>query len=755
MKKTYRRWGGITVLVTAAALVLSACAGGSNSPRVASLSTTASVGTSRSTGGGSVTIPPTAGNPTRLLDKWAACMRAHGDPSQADPTIDSSKVIHLTWNNLPGGIYGTNQGGQGNAGPGQYCRTYIDTAETDLQGAQDQQQPSQVQSVKFSQCMRATGVPDFPDPSPDGTLHFSVGGDLNPSNPVFQNASDLCAKKNGVPGLAGGGSPSRALSSLTATARAVPVAEFSARRVAAIAAIAGALVGGAVAGGVAVASTGGTQTSSSPDGNASLTTAAVVRTTISTSVQVGGSIGYEGSYTIGTPSGASAQEVDQDQLVVTKDQQSLSADEQSETDAATSDNQLSAADQTNVTADQSILSADQATQVQDCAGSGASTSACNSDAQKVSQDGTQLNQADQQLAAAQATATLDRDQNQAKVVSDKTALAGDQATLTLAQASAQNPGTTYTALPSVGDVIKEDQSVYSLSDEPVPLLYGSIAAYRAFFVGMSDGADVGELTQDLIALGDGVGLSQSNHYSSATATAVERWQSALGLPVTGEILLGAVVFEPGPIRVTSVTPSVGSVVGGSGSAGAGGGAVLTATSTTPVVTLDLDVSQEYLVKEGDAVSIVLPDGTSSVGGHIETVGNVATCAGGGGTGSGTGAAVGGSAATQSTCSSGGSGSDATPTVPVTVTLDSTPELATLDQAPVNVDITTQRAPNVLAVPVNALLALQGGGYGVEVVRGTTSHLVGVSTGLYSSTNSLVQVSGSGINVGTRVQVPSS
>ena len=220
------------------------------------------------------------------------------------------------------------------------------------------------------------------------------------------------------------------------------------------------------------------------------------------------------------------------------------------------------------------------------------------------------------------------------------------------------------------------------------------------------------------------------------------------------------VFEPGPIRVTAVTPSVGSSVGGGGGGGAsaggasgGGGAVLTATSTTPIVTVDLDVSQEYLVKPGDAVSIVLPDGTSSVGGHIETVGNVATCPSGGGTGSGTGAQSGSSSASTSTCSSGGSGTNSGPTVPVTITLDSTPESATLDQAPVNVDITTQTASNVLAVPVNALLALQGGGYGVEVVTGSTSHLVGVTTGLYS--NNMVQVSGSGISAGMRVEVPSS
>jgi hypothetical protein len=178
--------------------------------------------------------------------------------------------------------------------------------------------------------------------------------------------------------------------------------------------------------------------------------------------------------------------------------------------------------------------------------------------------------------------------------------------------------------------------------------------------------------------------------------------------------------------------------------------VLTATSTTPIVVVDLDVSQEYLVKHGDAVSVVLPDGISTVGGHIETVGTVASCPGGSGIGAGGG--VSGSAG-QSPCESSGSGTSSAATVTVTIALDSTPPGATFDQAPVNVNITTQRVDNVLAVPVNALLALQGGGYGVEVVTGKTSHLAGVTTGMYSDT--LVQVSGSAITAGTVVEVPSS
>ncbi|MGH3258510.1 MAG: peptidoglycan-binding protein [Streptosporangiaceae bacterium] len=387
------------------------------------------------------------------------------------------------------------------------------------------------------------------------------------------------------------------------------VAEVSARHVVAIAAVAGALVGGLVGGVVAAVSGSGTDSgagSLSPGGG-SVTTAAVVRTTLTTTVQVGGSIGYDGSYTV-------------------------------------------------------------------------------------------------------------------------TALRGS--------------GEVYTWLPEPGAVIRQDQPLYSAGNEPVPLLYGAVPAYRAFGAGMSGGADVGELTRDLITLGFGGGLTPGDRYTSATAAAVGRWQGAVGLPVTGEIPLGEVVFEPGPIRVTSVAPWAGAPVGGAGSA------VLTATSTTPIVVVDLGVSEEYLVKPGDAVSVVLPDGTSTVGGRIETVGNVATCPGGGGIGTGGGAS---GSADQSPCSSGGG--NATPTVTVTIALDSTPPGATLDQAPVNVNVTTQQVRNVLAVPVNALLALAGGGFGVEVVTGTATRLVGVTTGVYS--NTLVQVSGSGITVGTRVEVPSS
>jgi Putative peptidoglycan binding domain len=527
-----------------------------------------------------------------------------------------------------------------------------------------------------------------------------------------------------------------------------------------------ALLGGAMAAGGAEAFAGGSRGgASSPDAGGSVTTASVVRTTLVNTVQVGGSIGYGGSYTVAAPSGTSASAISQEQQAVAQDQQALSGDEQTEADQSAADDQAIATNQANVTTDQSALAADRAREKKDCAGKGSGSAACSADQQKADTDQGQLAQAQQQLATAESTAKLDHDQDQAKVAADQVKLRGDQATLASDQATAVNPGTTYTWLPTPGKVIRQDQRVYSVSDEPVPLLYGPIAAYRAFYIGISDGPDVGELTHDLIALGYGDGLTQSNHYSSATAAAVERWQAARGLPATGEILLGEVVFEPGPIRVTSVTPSVGEAVGGGNGPGngvggstSGGATVLTATSTTPVVTVDLDVSQEGLVKPGDAVSVVLPDGTTTVGGRVQSVGTVATCPGGGSTGTANGSSPGSGSADQSPCSStgsdGNSGTNSTPTVPVTITMERPPAGAALDQAPVNVNITSQQVDNVLAVPVTALLALSGGGYAVQVVTGSgASHLVAVTTGLVA--NTLVQVSGPGITVGTRVQVPSS
>jgi hypothetical protein len=194
MTKAYMRSGGLAAVAVAAVIGLAAC-GGSSTPHVASL------GNSSGNSSGSTTTTLPKGNPTQLLDEWANCMRGHGDPSQVDPTVDANKVIHITFPASASGN-GPVAFGKGSNNP---CDAYLTAASTALRGGQPLQRPDPAKLEKFSQCMRANGIPDFPDPSGGGLqLRSSPGSDLNPNNPTFQSAQKLCAKKVGVPGLGGG-----------------------------------------------------------------------------------------------------------------------------------------------------------------------------------------------------------------------------------------------------------------------------------------------------------------------------------------------------------------------------------------------------------------------------------------------------------------------------------------------------------------------------------------------------------------------
>jgi hypothetical protein len=201
MTKANRRSGGLAALAAAAAIGLAAC-GGSGSPHVASL------GNSSGNRTGSTTTTLPKGNPTQLLDEWAGCMRSHGDPTQVDPTIDANKVIHITF---PAGASGNGPVGLGK-GSNDPCGAYLTAASTALRGGKPLQRPDPAKLEKYSQCMRANGIPDFPDPSGGGlSIQTHPGSDLNPNNPTFENASKLCAKKTGVPGFGGGTPPAGAI----------------------------------------------------------------------------------------------------------------------------------------------------------------------------------------------------------------------------------------------------------------------------------------------------------------------------------------------------------------------------------------------------------------------------------------------------------------------------------------------------------------------------------------------------------------
>ena len=88
---------------------------------------------------------------------------------------------------------------------------------------------------------------------------------------------------------------------------------------------------------------------------------------------------------------------------------------------------------------------------------------------------------------------------------------------------------------------------------------------------------------------------------------------------------------------------------------------------------------------------------------------------------------------------------------MTVTLDDPEAAPGLDEAPVDVLVTGDRADDVLAVPVTALLALAEGGYAVEVVADGGVVLVAVDPGLFA--DGFVEVTSTDLREGMQVVVP--
>jgi peptidoglycan hydrolase-like protein with peptidoglycan-binding domain len=273
---------------------------------------------------------------------------------------------------------------------------------------------------------------------------------------------------------------------------------------------------------------------------------------------------------------------------------------------------------------------------------------------------------------------------------------------------------TVTWLPAAGATINRGQPVYRDNNIPVPLFYGTLPLYRQLKSGDS-GPDVKELEQNLAALGY-TGFTVDNDYTSATGDAVKRWQKDLGVAEasrTSTFSPAEVVLAADAIRVAVVKVALGD---------AAGGQLLTYTGTTRIVTVALDVGLQSIAKPGAAATVTLPD-NHTVQGKIATIGTVATA---------------------------GNGNNPA-TIDVTVSMADQSTLGTLDSAPVDVTLVSAQAQNVLSVPVAALVALAEGGYGVQVVEGSTSRYVAVKTGVFAGGR--VEISGDGIKVGTVVGIP--
>ncbi|WP_373301209.1 peptidoglycan-binding protein [Streptomyces tanashiensis] len=294
--------------------------------------------------------------------------------------------------------------------------------------------------------------------------------------------------------------------------------------------------------------------------------------------------------------------------------------------------------------------------------------------------------------------------------------------------NAGGAGGTLTWLAPPGSVVKRDDRLYEVDGEAVRLMYGDEPMYRTLKTG-DKGRDVRQLEENLAALGY-TGFDVDEEYTAKTAAAVKRWQKSHGLKQTGTLGPERIAFAGSAVRVKDAGSDPGTGSGGGDRIAPGdrvtpGSPVLTVTGSERVVSFKVPASQAGSAKTGTRVQVTLPDGTR-LPGRVSAVGK--------------------------TASAGDDPQDRTPKIDITVSFDDPAEAKGVDQSPVTVELTGDTRRDVLSVPVNALLALPDGGFGVQVVENGAARDVKVELGMFAQGR--VEISGGGLREGMKVGVPS-
>ena len=113
----------------------------------------------------------------------AGCGGGGSSPGVANVTGSRTSTSGTHSSSSAGGDGGTALGGGGAAAaPGAHSNFAIRTANPQ-------------EALRFSQCMRANGVPNFPDPNGQGVIQ---GSGIDPSSPQFATAQKACAKYMGA-----------------------------------------------------------------------------------------------------------------------------------------------------------------------------------------------------------------------------------------------------------------------------------------------------------------------------------------------------------------------------------------------------------------------------------------------------------------------------------------------------------------------------------------------------------------------------
>ncbi len=190
------------VVLASAALLVAGC-GGSSSPSVAHLSSSTSR-SSAADGAGASSTPESSASTQQKMVAYSQCMRTHGVPEFPEPA-EGHLLIHSSDHN--GHVTGVNPQSSQFQAAQKVCGKLLPNGGAPSPA---QQAKAQESALKFSQCMRTHGVPNFPDPT------FSAGGvrmalkagganGIDPNSPQFRAAQKTCQSDLPFPPNAKGG----------------------------------------------------------------------------------------------------------------------------------------------------------------------------------------------------------------------------------------------------------------------------------------------------------------------------------------------------------------------------------------------------------------------------------------------------------------------------------------------------------------------------------------------------------------------
>ena len=183
--KATARLVGVLAVAAASSFLVTSCGGGSARNGVASLAS----GKTTTTQSSAPAVSSSSGSsePTEAqLLTYAVCMRAHGISDFPDPVPSPLGGYDFHVHISPGS----------DLDPHSPRYQSADKAcQRDLPPGFEKMTPAQMaaNALKWSECMRANGEPNFPEPNGQGLIKIT----MDPNSPKFQKAEKACRSVGG------------------------------------------------------------------------------------------------------------------------------------------------------------------------------------------------------------------------------------------------------------------------------------------------------------------------------------------------------------------------------------------------------------------------------------------------------------------------------------------------------------------------------------------------------------------------------